>query len=361
MECFNCKTTCSNKFSLKRHMERQNCSNKKQRIEESNDIIEAGSSSSKYKRCEVCIKDIPAAKWYLHIKSLSHKEKVPTTSGDVFTILNQGFQKRIVTLVYKNKDEGNLVAEKFLEEVLSPLRKRIENSLKMHSAIKINMELFALYLHINKTDLDKSVVDLKTFQSKMTPLQSVSEFIETFKMNVNDILRKMEEFQERDSGWTLIAIDHLEININRYSPLKGSSYIPLPPKIANKKACINIQNDDEFCFKWAILSAISSVGLHSERTSSYKINIDLPIINVDGLQLNFTGLQFPLKTEDTSKFLVNNPEISVNIFGYDAESDLIIGPYYKSKEIKKTHINLLYIQNSDASKAHYVWIKSLSR
>ena len=46
---------------------------------------------------------------------------------------------------------------------------------------------------------------------------------------------------------------NLEIHTNEYEPMKGSSYIPLPDWISNKKAIINIQNKDEKCFLWCIL------------------------------------------------------------------------------------------------------------
>ena len=35
----------------------------------------------------------------------------------------------------------------------------------------------------------------------------------------------------------------------------GGSYIELPDYIKNKKACVNIKNTDEKCFKWAILAS----------------------------------------------------------------------------------------------------------
>ena len=38
--------------------------------------------------------------------------------------------------------------------------------------------------------------------------------------------------------------------------MRGSSFIDLPPFIKNKKACINVKNDDDQCFRWAILSAL---------------------------------------------------------------------------------------------------------
>ena len=70
----------------------------------------------------------------------------------------------------------------------------------------------------------------------------------------------MEEFQEKDSGWTLHSFIKLEVNINKLNPMKGSAYTKLPKQIEGKEACINVQNrDDNACFKWAILSAIHPV------------------------------------------------------------------------------------------------------
>ena len=45
----------------------------------------------------------------------------------------------------------------------------------------------------------------------------------------------------------------LEIHTIEFNPKKGSSYIPLPDWISNKKAIVNIQNKDEKCFLWCIL------------------------------------------------------------------------------------------------------------
>jgi len=46
----------------------------------------------------------------------------------------------------------------------------------------------------------------------------------------------------------------MEINISKYKPLKGSSYIDLPKEIKDKKAIRNSKNDDNECFKWAVLA-----------------------------------------------------------------------------------------------------------
>jgi hypothetical protein len=58
----------------------------------------------------------------------------------------------------------------------------------------------------------------------------------------------METFEIRGSQWVLSRIVKVELKINKYNPLRGNSYIPLPKILANKKAIINIKNNDNKCF-----------------------------------------------------------------------------------------------------------------
>ena len=71
--------------------------------------------------------------------------------------------------------------------------------------------------------------------------------------NVKKIIEDLEAFQKNGSGWCFKEVVNLEIHTNEYEPMKGSSFIPLPDWISNKKAIINIQNKDEKCFLWCIL------------------------------------------------------------------------------------------------------------
>lgn len=66
----------------------------------------------------------------------------------------------------------------------------------------------------------------------------------------NNIIKKSEEFQEQNSGWALQKIMFLEVNKNKYEPMRASSYIALPKFIKSRKAVINIKNNDNACFAW---------------------------------------------------------------------------------------------------------------
>ena len=48
----------------------------------------------------------------------------------------------------------------------------------------------------------------------------------------------------------------LDANFHMLTLMRGSSYLPLPDWLARKKAIINPQNDDEECFKWAVIAAL---------------------------------------------------------------------------------------------------------
>ncbi|XP_051864357.1 uncharacterized protein LOC127566371 [Drosophila albomicans] len=61
------------------------------------------------------------------------------------------------------------------------------------------------------------------------------------------------------------------------------------------------------------------------------------------------------------EFTQRNPHISLNVFGYDEESDKIIGPLYCDGVEMRIHINLLFVDGPTAGfHGHYVWIKNIS-
>ena len=168
----------------------------------------------------------------------------------------------------------------------------------------------------------------------------------------------MEEFQERDSGWTLVSIINLEININKFTQILGSSFLELPEPIKRKQACINVKNkDDDKCFMWAVLSALFPVehGCNPNRINKYQEHAS---------KLNFNGIDFPVSVNQIPKFEAQN-NISITVFGLSKKEDqFTVFPYQATKRKRQKHIQLLLVENNyDESdedetpyKFHYVWI-----
>ena len=56
----------------------------------------------------------------------------------------------------------------------------------------------------------------------------------------------------------------LDLHTVKYESLGGSSYIQLPGFLAAKNAIINLRNEDEESFKWAITQALNPAENHPE-------------------------------------------------------------------------------------------------
>ena len=89
-----------------------------------------------------------------------------------------------------------------------------------------------------------------------------------------------------------------------------SRRIPTPrpaPKLAAKKALVNVKNTDQMCFKWAVLSALFPAGKDAQRLSKYVEH---------EAKLDWSGLTFPLALDKIALFERRN-NISIHVYGWD--------------------------------------------
>ena len=93
----------------------------------------------------------------------------------------------------------------------------------------------------------------------------------TQNYNIIDIItQNIPDLEARNgSMWIFKMVLTLDLHVGGYQPLKGSSYVPLPEKLKLKNAINNVQNDDNACFKWAILSALHPPSSKPYRVSKY--------------------------------------------------------------------------------------------
>ena len=94
----------------------------------------------------------------------------------------------------------------------------------------------------------------------------------------------------------------LDVNFHCLNLTGGSSYLPLPDWIAKKKAIINPQNDDEECFKWAVIAA-SEIGKDLQHVSNlrkFENNYD------------WSGLEFPVTINKIGIFERKN-DVSITV------------------------------------------------
>ncbi|MGI4816537.1 MAG: hypothetical protein ACRYE7_00935, partial [Janthinobacterium lividum] len=264
----------------------------------------------------------------------------------------------------ENNDIDNLYLSEFFDSVQPSIINKVLKFLKKYGSMKINLSLSLLLSRTNAdTEICYDNVELnsETFEILLADANKIEKI---FGMMFSHLKTQCDEHQEKDSGWALTRIFSIDLNIFKYDPLNGGRFIKLPLSIVRKNACLNINNSDNFCFKWCILANFLNVNNPSEVSSYSCINInseiiDLSIIISRDIVLDFRGLSFPLSINKISKFEKMNPSISINLFALGATAKSIVGPLYKTEKLKEHHINLLYL--STASNSHYVLIKNLSK
>ncbi|XP_034944281.1 uncharacterized protein [Chelonus insularis] len=255
------------------------------------------------------IQSIIAALATLHEKFVNHSVVGGSLQSTEQLIrwkdLENVFRNRIRTSVVINLQHLNL--RDFLLDAEKLNTEKLTNIVTSEGNLKVN---FVLACKFSNQTNDGTVVEIKYFSVKNEAILPSTDIKKHFLENVVDeLLTKVEDFQERDSGWSLVEIDHLQVNINRYQPLSAgqSTFIPLPKFIQQKKAVLNIKNNDQCCFFWAVTAALYPVFKNSTRTSSYPYYESV---------LKCEGINCPTTIHDVPKFEKLN-DLAINVYGLD--------------------------------------------
>ena len=199
--------------------------------------------------CEVCLISIAAKRFAGHRRSNAHKEKclqnVEEEDG-VFKIAS-GFKNAVANYRVSLRDGADVPSS--LQHIKHKVESIVSKLLDVHGRLKFGLELFVDFV---RTHEDQLVSSRKSFITRQHIITLNSDFHEIYNSMCNNLEAKIEEAALEGSGWSYNKALYLEVNINKYNPIGASSYIQLPPAIENKHACINVKNDDNRCFAWAI-------------------------------------------------------------------------------------------------------------
>ena len=148
------------------------------------------------------------------------------------------------------------------------------------------------------------------------------------------------------SGWVFDRVLLVFMNIGKYQPLCGASYIPLPKGLTGNIGIVNIQNKDEKCFIYSVLAKLHPFKENPNRPTHYQ-----PYEQ----ELNMNGIEMPMKLSQVSKFEKQN-NISINVFGFEEK---VIYPLHITTFRFPSHVTLLLLSQGD--KQHFCLIKDLNK
>ena len=221
----------------------------------------------------------------------------------------------------------------------------------------------SLYLNcmMKRTDSDGFIYPPQKFAFHSKGKKEITEatdIYELYREMIDEIEEKVQEMEHTEgSGWEFVEIINLTLHVDKWDPLKASSYIDLPKELKNKNAIINMKNEDNKCFLWCVLRALNpSKDKHPSR-------IDKDLKSKEHT-LNMEGITYPVDLKDIKRFEKQNLDISISVLGYSKDEriyPLRISKYTKVKKEneRKHNITLLLIKNGDNS--HYCLINNLSR
>jgi hypothetical protein len=173
---------------------------------------------------------------------------------------------------------------------------------------------------------------------------------------IANLRRKVDEFIRKGSGYRILQIGELRVNLTKIKRLyRGRSYMELPDKLKGKKSVLNVQNEDSECFRWSVLAKLFPVGKNGNRVTKYKPHYDDIKFPENYKPTNGEG--FPAHGPMMDKFeRLNN--LSVNVFTYHQKDGIEPLRISKVENTDDRHVDLLLLD--DEEKTHYVLIKNLN-
>ena len=257
--------------------------------------------------------------------------------------LETAFERRLLTGAVINV--GAVDPRKFFENARRTVISRVTNAITEQRSVSVNTVLNAEFMLRDDTDV-------KSFATHNRVLLMSSNVREWFaKQVVAPTLIALEEFQERESGWTLRTVQNLLINVKKHNPLRAGCDVPLRRVVLAKKAVVNVQCNDNTCFLWSVVASLFPATAHGDRIASYP-----PYATV----LRTDGVRLPMYMDQVQKFEADN-DVSVNIYMWSDEDGCV--PLRVSDNKREgRHANVLLVQDpKDSQRYHFACIRSLSR
>ena len=203
--------------------------------------------------------------------------------------------------------EGYRTPEAFLTDTEDDVKNIVDS---VPETKKTYTTLKCVLVKIDRKTKDRIYTD---FNGRSKTHTISTQLGDTYEEMKGKMIESLSKFSKEGSGWQLYSIVGLDISIVKFNPLSGSGYSELPLFIRKKKAVINMKNEDNQCFKWAVTRALNPAKNNSERVTKE--------LREQSKKYDWSGITFPTKVKDIHIWEKNNKDkFKINVFGYDEES-----------------------------------------
>ena len=216
----------------------------------------------------------------------------------------------------------------------------------------VKTQLLKLHQDENSTEMEERIEIFAN--SLLTPIYVEGLTDELYWSMVEKRMAVSSTFASLGSGWVFEKIIKLDIKFARYRPIRGSSHLSLPHKLANGCGLHNIRNhDDANCFNYCLVAAYHAHhGINLDRDDrNYHIDKTSPATyqqqNIHQPEGEF---EMPMGFEQMKAFETLN-DVAINVIGYDKGQ---LYPLRVSSFESDFAMDLLLLHDADIY--HYVLI-----
>ena len=288
-------------------------------------------------------------------ESQKNQKVIETQYSKIMKIKKKPIKKRIIISEIENALRGftisfdiEILVQKDpliqLQKTRNALGSVLNNQLKQNKGFKF---VETLQIKFEKKSNTKTILKNAYFNSPTELIINKTDIKTLLISSQQIILNRISQWVSEGSGWIINSIINHYINIAKYNPLNGSSYIDLPPELKNNKSIINMINQDNECFRWCHIRHLNP---HENNPQRIK-KTDKEYIK----ELDYSNIIFPVSVKQINQIEKQN-NIRINLFGYEEKQKF---PIQISKEKYQNNMNLLLLNND--KKNHYVLIKDFNK
>ena len=146
---------------------------------------------------------------------------------------------------YRVNGRPKMDVETFFSQIKGVLINLISKELMTHTSVKIQTSTWIRFIK------DDDQVE-KVFNSSMMSVYRGSDLEKIVNEIFTYLKTQIENPALLNSRFVFNEVLFLDINFHPLNLTRGSSYLPLPDYIAQRKDVINPQNRDKECFKWQL-------------------------------------------------------------------------------------------------------------
>ena len=158
---------------------------------------------------------------------------------------------------------------------------------------------------------------------------------------INQTIERNANFIQDRSGLVVHKVNSTVLHIARQEPLAAASHhTDLPKSILDKHAVINVQNEDDRCFGYSVLSMLLPNQQNAHRPTLYNHFFE---------HYHLDQLNYPIAPRNVPE-IENALQMTISIYGH-SHAGLKRFPIYLSKKQFPIQIDLLYWDE------HFAWIK----